>query len=75
MFLDASIRCQFMAFITELHNIIILVKVEEKWHICHRFQIPNLFVRKLCFVYPGVNTSTVNKFKDKLFLLIYGDKN
>jgi hypothetical protein len=75
MFLDASIRSQFMAFITELHTVIILAKFQEKWSKCHSFQIPNLNIRKLCFFYPAVNTSTTNKFKDKLFLLIYGDVN
>lgn len=75
MFLDASIRSQFMAFITEFHTVIILARFQDKWRVCHRFQIPNLNIRKLCFFYPAVNTSTTNKFKDKLFLLIYGDVN
>lgn len=56
-----------------MHTVIILVKSNEKWRISNRFQIPNLLIRKLCFFYPSVNTSTKNKFKDKLFLLIHGE--
>jgi hypothetical protein len=39
----------------------------------YKFTIPNLNIRKVCFYFPSINTSTTNAFKDKLFLLVHGD--
>lgn len=75
IFLDASARSQFIAFITELHTVMLMSRVGERWRIRHRFKIPNLNIRKLCFFYPGVNTSTTNRYQDKMYLLIHGDIN
>jgi hypothetical protein len=68
-----SLRAGFMAFTTEMHTIVILAQRGEKWSIRHKFKVPNLNIRKVCFYFPGINTSTTNRFKDKLFLLIHGD--
>lgn len=73
--IDTSVRHQFMAFITESHMVVILSRVGERWRICYKFKIANLFIRRLCFFFAGVNTSTTNCHKDKVFLVIYGDKN
>ncbi len=75
IFIDASARSQFIAFITELHTVMLMSRVGDRWRIRHRFKIPNLNIRKLCFFFPGVNTSTTNRYQDKLFLLIHGDVN
>jgi hypothetical protein len=75
IFLDASARSQFIAFITELHTVMLMSRVGDRWRIRHRFKIPNLNIRKVCFFYPGVNTSTTNRYQDKMFLLIQGEVN
>lgn len=62
-----------MAFITDLHTVTILTQKNDKWSATYKFKIPNLNIRKLSFFYPGVNTSTINRFKDRLYILIHGD--
>ena len=71
--LDASLKSNFMAFITENYTVILLVKEKDKWHYCHRFKTPDILLKKLCFLYPGAGTSTTNRFRDKVFLLLMGD--
>ena len=45
----------------------------QKWSIKYKFAIPNLNIKKACFYFPAASTSTTNKFKDKMFLLVNGE--
>ena len=56
-----------------MHSIILLTEIYNRWSVRYKFKVPNLNIRKVCFYFPGINTSTVNKFKDKLFLLVHGE--
>lgn len=56
-----------------MHSIVIMIQDNDKWSVRYKFKIPNLNIRKLCFYFPSINTSTTNAYKDKLFLLVYGE--
>lgn len=51
----------------------ILTQKSDRWSATYKFKIPNLIIKKLSFFYPGVNTSTINRFKDRLYILVHGD--
>jgi len=72
IFRGPNLKTEYLAYITEMHSIVIMIQNHGKWAVRHKFKIPNLNIRKLCFYFPSINTSTTNAFKDKLFLLVHG---
>lgn len=62
-----------MGLTTVENKVFIGVKVDnDSWNLSIAFTYVNLNVEKLCFMIPGVNTSSINKYQNRIYLIIEG---
>ena len=67
---DANSR--FVVVVAEDHTINLVAKGKGRWQVQYTFTVPNLNIKQICLYIPAVNTHTVNKFKDRLFVIVHG---
>lgn len=51
---------------------VIIASLGRPCKVCDIVDIPGFCIMNVCFFYPGVNSSTTNRFKKRLFLLFQG---